>query len=412
MCWYHNGMRYRTQLSVAEAIELVRATAPAPSVERALLREARARILARDLASLVDHPSCDNSALDGYACRREDTLAANPDEPVRLRVVGDVPAGQVFTGSVGRGEAVGIYTGSPVPSGADAIVMVEKTERQGDEVLLFAPASSSDIRPRASDLRRGEVYLRAGTKLNAAALGVAAAMGYAEVPVARRPRFGILSTGNEVLEPGEALREGQVYNANAYSLAALVEEAGGEAVVLPRARDDIDELRALIAQQRGLDMLLTTGGVSMGRYDLVRELLLAEGEVAFWKVAIRPGGPALFGRWRDLSIFGLPGNPVSCMVVFRLIVEPWLARALGDKAPPLYERREQALARSEFKGAGFKEAFRRGVAKREEHGWVVETTGEQGSGILTSMLHANCLVCVPPHRDVRVGEEVEIILLA
>ena len=404
-------MRYRTQLSVAEAIDAVRDTAPTPRLERVPLREARARVLAQDLASRVDHPSCDNSALDGYACRRADTLTANREQPVRLRVLGDVPAGQSFAGALGAGEAVGIYTGSPMPAGADAIVMVEKTAREGDEVLLFAPASSSDIRLRASDLRRGEVYLRAGTGLNAAALGVAAAMGYAEVPVARRPKLGILTTGDEVLEPGEPLREGQVYNANAYSLAALVAEAGGEAVVLPRVRDDIDELRALIAQQGDLAMLLTTGGVSMGRYDFVRDLLLAEGEVDFWKVAIRPGGPALFGRYRGLHLFGLPGNPVSCMVVFRLIVEPWLLRALGDESPPLYWQRERALARSDFKGAGFKEAFRRGVARREEGGWAVETTGEQGSGILTSMLHANSLVCVPPHQDVSAGEEVEIILL-
>jgi molybdopterin molybdotransferase len=411
MCWYHDAMRYRTQLSVAEAIDAVRDTAPTPRLEHVPLHKARTRVLAQDLASLVDHPSCNNSALDGYACRLADTLDASREQPVRLHVVGDVPAGQGFAGTLEPGEAVGIYTGSPMPAGADAIVMVEKTAREGDEVLLFAPASSSDIRLRASDLRRGEVYLWAGTKLNAAALGVAAAMGYAEVPVARRPRLGILTTGDEVLEPGEPLREGQVYNANAYSLAALVEEAGGEAVVLPRVRDDIDELRTLIAQQGDLAMLLTTGGVSMGRYDFVRDLLLEEGEVVFWKVAIRPGGPALFGRYRDLQVFGLPGNPVSCMVVFRLIVEPWLLRALGDGTPPLYERRERALARSDFKGAGFKEAFRRGVARREEGGWAVETTGEQGSGILTSMLHANCLVCVPPHQDVGAGDEVEIILL-
>lgn len=404
-------MEHKTQISPSEAIEIVRNRAQRLENEAVPLLEAYGRTLGEDLKALVDHPSCHNSALDGYACREVDTLTATPDAPAKLKVIGDIPAGSLFEGHVGLGEAVGIYTGAPVPAGADAIIAVEKTERDGDTVLLKAPASPKDIRPRAQDIRAGVAYLTAGTRLTPAAVGVAASMGHAILPVVRKPRIGILSTGDEVIEPGEPIRDGQVYNSNTYSVAGLVQEAGGEPVVLPRAVDDPDTLRQSLASLGGIDLLVTSGGVSMGRYDFVRDLLFDEGRVLFWKVAIRPGGPALFGEWQGVPVFGLPGNPVSSMVVFRLLTSAFLYAALGSAEPLSYERRVVATALASFKGAGFKEAFRRGILVFGPEGYTVHSTGDQSSGILTSMLVGNALAVVPPHGHVEKGERLEVIPL-
>ena len=270
----------------------------------------------------MDHPSCDNSALDGYACREEDTLGATEEKPVRLELVGDIPAGSVYEGEVGADEAVGIYTGAPVPSGANAIIGVEHTGQRsgqrGEEVWLNKPASKSDIRPRAQDLKKGEVYLRKGTRLTPSSIGVAASMGYPTFKVTRKPRVGILATGDEVIDPGEPIRDGQVYNSNAYSVANLIKQSGCVPVMLPKVEDNPEKLKGALEALGGVDLLITSGGVSMGKYDFVRDLLFDEGTVHFWKVAMKPGGPAMFGEWRGLPVFGLPGNPVSSMVVFYL----------------------------------------------------------------------------------------------
>ena len=402
----------RSEISIKEAIAIVRAAALRLDSERVPLLKAYGRTLAESLASRVDHPSCDNSALDGYACRVADTPGASPEQPVRLRVVGDVPAGALFVGTVGPGQAVGIYTGSPMPSGTDAIIEVEQTEREGDYVLLRRPASPDDIRQRGQDLQAGEIYLQAGQRLSAAAVGVAAAMGYAELPVIRRPRVGILATGDEVLEPGQVIRDGQVYNSNSYSVAGLVRQAGAEPVVLPRVVDDPEALHRAMSEAGGLDLLLTSGGVSMGSYDFVRDLLLNEGTVHFWKVAIRPGGPALFGEWRGLPVFGLPGNPVSSMVVFLLIAQAWVHTSLGLTEPLTFERRLVATAGSAFKGAGYKEAFRRATLSFDaQRGYTAHSTGNQSSGVLTSMLTADCLAVVPPEQNIGVGDRLEVIPL-
>ena len=405
-------MDHKTQIGIEEAISIIQAQARGLGLERVPLSEAYGRTLAQTLTSLADHPNCDNSALDGYACRAADTLGASQDAPARLKVVGEVPAGRPFAGAVGPGAAVSIYTGAPVPEGADAIIGVERTKEDGDGVLLYAPASPGDIRPRAQDLRAGEVYLRAGTRLTPAAVGVAAAMGYADLEVVRAPRVGILSTGDEIVEPGVPLKNAQVYNSNAYSVAGLVKAAGGVPLVLPRALDTLSALHEGLKDVGGVDLLVTSGGVSMGKYDFVRDLLFGEGRVHFWKVAMRPGGPALFGEWRGLSVFGLPGNPVSSMVVFLLLTEAWFHKALGSTDPLLYHRRIHATARSPFKGAGFKEAFWRCVLEFGPHGPTVRTTGNQSSGILTSMLFANALAVVPPHGEVREGAGLEVIPLS
>ncbi len=404
-------MTYPTQLSVPEALRLLREHAPALPTEHVPLLKAAGRTLAADLESPVDHPSADNSALDGYACRAADTVSASRDAPVTLRLVGDIPAGSTFGGDLKAGEAVGIYTGAPVPRGADAIIGVEHTEAAAEAVTLFRPASPADIRPRGQDLRRGEVYLARGQRLTGAAVGIAAAMGYAEVPVTQRPRVGILATGDEVVEPGTPIRDGQVYNSNAYALAALVTAAGGEAVPLPNVRDDLETLKTALSTLQ-LDLLLTSGGVSMGRYDFVRDLLIGYGTVHFWKVAMKPGGPVMFGRYGDLPMLGLPGNPVSSLVVFRLLGEAFLAALLGSSAGIPYDVRVPAVAGSPFRGSGFKETFARATLSFDAEGrYVASSTGNQSSGVLRSLLLADALAVVPPHTHVEVGGRLEVIPL-
>ncbi len=404
-------MTYPSQITVAEALVLLQGRASALAVETVPLTEAVGRTLAHALTSRVDHPSVDNSALDGYACRAADTVGATKEAPVTLRLIGDVPAGSMFSGEVSVGEAVGIYTGAPVPKGADAIIGVEFAEASGAQVRVSRPANPGDVRPKAQDLRVGEVYLERGQRLNAVAVGVAAAMGYAAVPVSKKPKVGILATGDEIVEPGEPIRDGQVYNSNAYGLAALVVRAGGEAVRLPNVRDDLALLEASLGGLE-LDLLLTSGGVSMGRYDFVRDLLFEKGRVHFWKVAMKPGGPVLFGSYGGVPVLGLPGNPVSSLVVFELLGRAFLNAALGSAEPLPYHTRLPATAGTPFRGSGFKETFARATLHFGADGkYVASSTGTQSSGVLRSLLAADALAVVPPRTNIAVGDRLEVIQL-
>jgi len=401
-----------SNVSTEEALALVLEKTPELKEREELpLTEALHRVLAEDILARVSHPEVANSAIDGYAARAADTQGASPDHPVRLRVIGEAPAGKPFPGRLGPGEAVAIYTGAPLPEGADAVVAVEDTRREGETVLLFTPASPKDIRPAGDDYRKGEVVLKKGTFLTPGRIGLAAGAGHPRLPVVRKPRVAILSTGDEVAEPGEPLPPGGVYNSNSYAVAGLVTEAGGEPVLLGRVPDDRAALKEKLTAG-GYDLVVTTGGVSMGEYDLVRKLLEEEGEIYFWKILQRPGGPPIFARFADTLVFGLPGNPVSAMVVFFLYVRPMLFRMLGRSDPPY--RRVQAVAADPFKGAGVKTAFRRAVLEYNPEvfgGFVAHTTGNQSSGVLKSMAQANALVVVPPETRVAPGDEVETIVL-
>ncbi len=407
----YSDKSYPSQITVTEALKKLREQAVRLESQRVPLVKALGRTLAQDLRSPVDHPSVDNSALDGYACRAADTVGATRETPVTLRVIGDVPAGSMFAGEVGVGETVSIYTGAPIPRGADAIIGVEFTQTSDAGVELSKPASPGDIRPRAQDLQTGEVYLEAGRTLTAAAVAVAAAMGYAAVPVAKKPRVGILATGDEIVEPGNPISDGQVYNSNAYGLCARVAQAGGEAVRLENVRDDPALLEESLKGLE-LDLLLTSGGVSMGRYDFVRDLLFDKGTVHFWKVAMKPGGPVLFGSYGALPVLGLPGNPVSSLVVFELLGRAFLNAALGSRETLPYHTRIPATADTPFRGSGFKETFARATLRFNAHGsYVASSTGNQSSGVLRSLLAADALAVVPPHTNVEVGERLEVILL-
>ena len=404
-------MSHRTGITVAAALEAVLARAPEPVLEHAPVDAALGRTLAADLRARADHPNVANSALDGFACRASDPHGATEAEPVRLRLIGEVAAGRVFPHVVGPNEAVAIYTGGAVPGGADAIVPVEVANREGDVVVVRRAAKRSDIRPRAQDLTAGDIYLERGRRLDAAALALAAGMGHAAVPVARRPRVGVLATGSELVAPGGTLAPGQVFDANTSGVAALVRAAGGEAVILPRVADDMVELERTLRLDRELDLVLTSGGVSMGRFDLVRDLLFARGDVDFWKVAMKPGGPLLFGTFDGTPLLGLPGNPVSSMVVCALFGVAFVEAASGRSDPPPYRRRTTATAGEPLAAAGHKETFLRVRLERRGTGSTAHTTGSQSSGVLRSMAAADALAVLPPHGSVREGEEVEVLPL-
>ncbi|MFC4427978.1 gephyrin-like molybdotransferase Glp [Deinococcus navajonensis] len=387
-------------VDVAQAQALLRAHLPPPATETVALAAGLGRTLATALSARVSHPSATESALDGVACRAADTVSATVSTPVALRVVGESRAGQPFQDTVGAGECVRIYTGAPMPPGTDAICPVEQLTDQGPhQVALRRPARPEDVRHEGNDFQAGEEVLPGGLRLSPARLALAAALGHAEVPVRRALRVALLSTGDEVVAPGSPLVRGQVYDSNSVGLQAMLRECGCEVQVLAHVPDSPHALETALAQAGGADLLLTTGGVSMGKYDLLRDLLIEQGQVAFWKVRMRPGGPAILGRWQNLPVFGLPGNPVSSLVVFQVIVRPVLT---GQPVSPLRLR-----AASAFRTLPDKTAFWRGVVE----GGTVRDYGAQGSGRLRSLSEANALVVVPEGQEVEVGDEVEVLLL-
>jgi molybdopterin molybdotransferase len=405
----------KTDVTLEEAIDILAGILPVPKLERVGLLEAHGRVLAKPLASLVDHPSADDSALDGFAVRLEDTLQATPEAPVRLRVLAQVAAGsEAVSLRLEAGQAVQVFTGATVPEGATGIVMVENTTTDGEFVVVSKPGTA-DIRKRGQDLEQGKTYLRPGTILRGAQLALAAAMGHATLPVLERPRIGILSTGDELLEPGEPLPPGGVYNSNSYGLAGMIRELGGEPVILPKVQDDPDLLRSSLNAVGDLHLLLSSGGVSMGERDFVRLLLEREGKVHFWRIRVKPGGPPLCGEWNGLPFFGLPGNPVSSLVIFLMVVKPALYKRWGI-LEPAYET-VKATAQTAVKGAGAKLGLMRVNLERVRLepdaglGWTVRSFSNQSSNILRSMVEANGLAIVPPHTNIEIGETLEVVKL-
>lgn len=386
-------------VSIQEAQNALKQLLPTQQTKHKPLKEALNCILAQDLQAKVSHPSTTESALDGIACREADTLEATAQAPVSLRLVGESRAGEPFTGKVGAGECIRIYTGAPLAIGTDAICPVEQLEEiEGNHIQLLRPAKKRDVRPEGDDFSIGETVLQAGLPLTPARLALAAALGYAQVPVFAPLRVALLSTGDEVIEPGQPLKPGQVYDSNSVGLSAMLQECGCQVIPLGRAPDHIEALQDQLDQAGGADLLLTSGGVSMGKYDFMRDLLIEHGEVAFWKVRMRPGGPALLGKWNKLPVFGLPGNPVSSLVVFQVIVRPVLTRQ-----PPFSITCQSASA---FKSQPNKTIFARAIVQ----GRQVSAHHKQSSSVLRSLSESNALVIVPEDQDIQALDWVEVIL--
>jgi len=394
-------------LEYAEAVARVLATAPRPEFERIPLADALGRILASPLASLVDHPSADDSAMDGYAVR-----AADASPGAWLEVVGEAAAGRPWRGVVRAGQAVRIFTGAPIPAGADAVLRQEDAEAGGGRVQVGAQASNKDIRRQSEDLRKGELYLSSGWTLGPAELALAVAMGYAEVAVARRRRVAILTTGDEVVGAGRPLAPGEVYDSNRHGLAALVRTAGAEVVIERHLGDDpVETAEAIGAASEAAELILASGGVSVGDHDYVRKVAADRGEILFWQVRMRPGAQLLLARIGASVLLGVPGNPVTTMVAFELFAARWLRAASG--AVPVDRIELLAVALDPIPGAGGLVAFRRCRLEQLSDGRLgARSTGPQGSGILRSMVEGNALAIVPAGSGgIAAGEELRVLPL-
>lgn len=387
-------------ISVEEARERVLARIQRLEAEEVPLLEALDRVLAEDIASDVDIAPFDNSAMDGYAVRSADVAAASEDAPAELDVVEHIPAGAFPQVTVGEGQASRIMTGAPVPEGADAVVMVERTRAVrgeggagGRTAVLASARVGENIRKRGEDVRRGEVVLAAGEVVSPAAVGLMAAMGRPRVKVYRRPRVAIVATGDELVGIDELPGPGKIRNANSYSLAAQVLAAGGEPHILPVARDNAPDTRAIISRAPEFDLMVSTGGVSMGDFDVVKDVLLELGRMDFWKVAMRPGAPQTYGVIGETPFFGLPGNPTSTMVGFELFVRPALLKMEGRTALD----RPTVVARltHDVRKKADRRYFLRARLTKVDDGYTVTLSGAQSSAMLTSMHHADCLASVP-----------------
>jgi len=399
-------------LSLDEALDRVLARVPALPAERVPLEAAFGRILAEDVDSAIDIPGWDNSAMDGFAVRAADTA----DPPVTLRVLETVPAGGVPTVEVTPGTCSRIMTGAPMPRGADAAVMIEHTDAWGHpqsaamtRVTFQRPATAGQhVRPRGDDVSRGQRVLSRGAALTPAAVGMLSALGRPGALVVQRPVVAVLSTGDEVVEAGYPLGPGQIYSSNTHSLLGLVREAGGVGVDCGIAPDDPAGLAASLTRCLRADVILTTGGVSVGDFDFVKGAFEGLGaELDFWKVAIKPGKPLAFGQIGGIPAFGLPGNPVSCVVNFLQFVRPFLRKMQG------LERLFLPVVSARLSGRLRKRPGRAHFARVRlswgPDGLVATSTGSQSSGVLTSLVLADGLAILPRERgDIEDGERVRV----
>jgi molybdopterin molybdotransferase len=391
-----------SRLAVAEASEQVLAGARPLDGEPVALEDSLGRVLAQDVVSPVTLPPWDNASMDGFAVRAADVRGASDRRPVRLRVVETIAAGRRGTRAVGAGEAARIMTGAPVPDGADTVIRVEDTgaEAAGDVVSIRDDRDATrNVRRRGEDVASDSVVLRAGTLLGAAHVGVLASVGCARLTVHRRPRVAILATGDELVTVerfGEVLAGDRIVSSNSYSLAAAVRAAGGEPISLGIAADDPDALAERLSTAEGCDLILTSGGVSVGDFDFTRAVVQRlGGSLDLWRVRMRPGAPLGFGRLFGVPWLGLPGNPVSALVTFELFARP-LIRRLGGHRRPHRRTIDVVTAESIELGAPLTHFLRAILQDADGALPIARLTGSQSSGILTSMANADVLLVVPP----------------
>jgi len=396
-------------IPVPKAREVIaRFLAPVTTIERVAIRAALGRVLAADVISPVDVPSHDNSAMDGYAVRFSDL---KNDGKVTLKVTGTSFAGVPFKGKLAAGQAVRIMTGGVVPEGADTIVMQEHVEAKDGQVTVGGShRKNQNLRRAGEDLQQGQPALRCGQPLRPAEIGLIASLGIAEVSVYRKLRVAFFSTGDELVAIGSPLGEGQIYDSNRYTIYGMLTRLGCEIIDMGVVRDDPKLLEAAFREAASIaDVVITSGGVSVGEADFVKELLNQLGEVVFWKIAMKPGRPLAYGKIGNAHFFGLPGNPVSVMVTFYQFVRDALLKLSGrDPIEPLPTFKVPCT--SNLKKAPGRTEFQRGILSRDASGNLsARVTGEQGSGILRSMSEANCFIILPTEQgNVTPGTLVEV----
>jgi len=417
-------------ISVEQALEKILSHVSVLEEAQAPLLDAMGQVLAEDIKSDINIPPLDNSAMDGYAVQSGDTNNASPESPRFLRVIDTVIAGSLPQHEVKPKTAIRIMTGAPVPKGADSVVQFENTDEEqrknptGDKStteigILYEVKPGLNIRRAGEDITQGSLVLRKGTVIRPSEVGVLASLGRNEVLVVRRPVVAILATGNELVAIDQPLPAGKIYNSNTYSVAALVRRYGGIPEILGIALDREDSLVTKLRQGLAADMLITTGGVSAGDYDIVKDVLAKEGEINFWTVRMKPGKPLAFGtikgtgkagKTRNIPHLGLPGNPVSSMVTFELFARPAIFKMSGKQnatKPTVTAALEDPIVNTDGR-----RVFTRAIVEKREGQYFARLTGAQGSGILTSMSLANGLAIVPEDRAaVKKGETVQVMML-
>jgi molybdopterin molybdotransferase len=399
-------------ISIDEAQRIVLESVSVLPAQRVPLLQALGCTLAEPVAAEIALPPFDNSAMDGYAVIAEDTGGAGAEAPRTLKVIEDLPAGTAPARQVQPGTASRIMTGAPLPAGADAVVMVEDTRPgPGGTVQVLGEAKRGDnIRPAGEDIEAGQVALSAGQVLGPGELGLAAALGCTHVVAVRRPRVAIVTTGSELVAPGQALRPGTIYNSNQVTLAGLVLSAGAEVANCLHAEDEPKAVEGALARCAQADILLTTGGVSVGEYDFVKVALERLGEIKFWRVLMKPGKPVAFGNVLGRPLFGLPGNPVSALVTFELLVAPALRKMAGrrDCMPTTV----QATLLSDLPHKPPRREYVQAFTRHSDAGYAVRPSKKRGSAMLTSAVGANSLVVIPEESEgLRAGDKASVMLL-
>jgi len=399
-------------MPVARAHAYIRAfLSPVTTVERVQVRSALGRVLAQDITSGIDVPGQDNSAMDGYAMRFADLKA---DGETGLRVVGSSFAGKPYEGTLAAGQAVRIMTGGVVPRAADTVVMQERVRVAGDEVVIpGGQQKGQNVRAAGCDIGNGQLVFRRGQMVRPAELGMIASLGIGEVSVYRRLRVAFFSTGDELVQIGRPLGPGQIYDSNRYTIYGMLARLGAEIIDMGVVRDDPAAIeQAFCEAARAADVVITSGGVSVGDADYVKQILSRLGEVLFWKIAMKPGRPLAYGRIGSAHFFGLPGNPVSAMVTFYQFVREALLVLMGVPEPaPLPILKAQCT--TAIKKAPGRTEFQRGILSPGDAGqWTVRVTGDQGSAVLSSMSQANCFIILPDDQgNTPAGATVDVQLL-
>jgi len=404
-------------ISALEAMNIILDSATENQSEIVPLFEAHERFLADDIYSHDDIPPFKNSSMDGFAIRSGDTVGASSTRVLELKIQGEVAAGNIAQTPLVPMHAIRVLTGAPLPTGADSVVPFENVEERDGAIRLFASvAAGQSTREKGEDIRKGDRVLEHGTRVKAAHLGVLASIGCTRVKVFRKPTMAILTTGNELLSVSESLSDGKIRNSNTYSLRALASEYGCEPVDFGVARDDPNELLRNVREGLKYDLLVTSGGVSVGKYDYVLESMKKAGvDIKFWKVNIKPGMPLAFGVYSKGStnalVFCLPGNPVSSVVTFLEFVRPCVARMMArsndGEDVQLKAKLEQSLSKRDGK-----RHYHRGILRSNEGKLTVRSTGNQSSGVLSSLVKANCLIILNEDKSTfEEGEEVDVELL-
>ncbi len=400
-------------ISVEEALERILGNIHPLPATQVPLAESLGLVLAADIIAQEDMPPFANSAMDGFALRSQDSLP-QAGQPPRLRVTGGVAAGYVADHEVQEGTAMRIMTGAPIPPGADAVIQIELTKYDGPEStwvdILQPVAPGNNVRPAGEDMRRGHTVLHRGTEIGPWEIGILATLGLALVPVTRQPQVAILGTGDEVIDVDQPLVPGKIRNSNSYLLEAAVQRAGARPVRLGVARDTVESLREKFSQAIGSDLIITSGGVSVGDFDLVKNIMAEQGEINFWRINMRPGKPVAFGQIGQTPLLGLPGNPVSTAVTFELFGRPVLRKMLGHTR--LQRPHVQVILEDNMSERAMRRHYVRARVTWNNGRFLARTTGNQGSNIMTSLVDANALLIVPENSgEHQAGETLQALML-